>query len=119
MERSRISQLMAVAASTANSTARLLSTGSAPGSPRQTGQMLVFGGAPNFAEQLQKAFVRVSSCTWTSSPITGSYLVRISGETLADAAITLLILAAAAHWSLDSHYSGRLSVFFTRKVCDR
>src|SRR5271154_6404693 len=101
MERSRISQLMAVAANTANSTARLFSTGSAPGSPRQTGQIFVFGGAPNFAEQPQKAFVRVSSCTWTSSPITGSYLVRNSGETLADAAITPLILAAAAQLSLD------------------
>src|SRR5271154_1667107 len=94
MERSRISQLMAVAASTANSTARLLSTGSAPGSPRHIGQTFVLGAAPNFAEQPQKALVRVSNCTWTPSPITGSYLVRISGETLADAAITLLILAA-------------------------
>src|SRR5271167_2652321 len=96
MERSRTSQLMAVAASTANSTARLFSTGSAPGRPRQTGQMLVFGGAPNFAEQPQKAFVRVSSCTWTSSPITGSYLVRISGEMLALAAITNTNLSSAA-----------------------
>src|SRR5271165_31444 len=118
MERSRTSQWIAVAASTANSTACLLSTGSAPGSPRQTGQMFVFGGAPNFAEQPQNAFVLVSSCTWTSSPITGSYLVIISGETLADAAITPSILAATAHLAPDSRYSGRLSVFFTRKVCD-
>src|SRR5450432_2890202 len=102
MERSLSSQWIAVAASTANSTARLLRTGSEPGSPRQMGQILVFGAAPNFDEQPQKALVRVSSCTWTSSPITGSYLVRISGETLADAAITPLILAAAAHAALDS-----------------
>src|SRR5580658_4539244 len=110
---------MAVAASTANSTARLLSTGNAPGRPRQTGQTFVFGAAPNFAEQPQKALVRVSNCTWTSRPITGSYFVRISGETLADAAITLLILAAPAHPALGPSYSGRLSVFFTRKVCDK
>src|SRR5271156_1314887 len=84
---------MAVAARTANSTARLFRTGSAPGRPRQTGQILVLGAAPNFAEQPQKALVRVSSCTWTSSPMTGSYLVRISGEMLAATAITGLILA--------------------------
>src|ERR1700743_1068517 len=32
--------------------------------------------------QPQKALVLVKSCTWTSSPITGSYLARISGERL-------------------------------------
>src|SRR5271156_5021344 len=85
---------MAVAARTANSTARLFRTGSAPGRPRQTGQMLVLGAAPNFDEQPQKALVRVSNCTWTSRPMTGSYLVRISGEMLAETAITGLILAA-------------------------
>src|SRR5271163_406379 len=85
---------MAVAARTANSTARLFRTGRAPGRPRQTGQMLVLGAAPNFDEQPQKALVRVSSCTWTSRPMTGSYLVRISGEMLAATAITGLILAA-------------------------
>src|SRR5271168_1489870 len=93
MERSRTSHLMAVAASTANSTARLFSTGSAPGRPRQTGQILVLGAAPNFAEKPQKALVRVSSCTWTSRPMMGSYLVRISGEMFVATAITGLILA--------------------------
>ena len=40
-------QCSASAALMASSTAWRLSTGSAPGSPRQTGQTLVFGGAPN------------------------------------------------------------------------
>ena len=40
---SRTSQFSAIAASTANSTARLFSTGSAPGSPRHVGQICVFG----------------------------------------------------------------------------
>ena len=38
-----------------------LSTGSAPGMPRQTGQTLVLGSAPNAALQPQKIFVAVSS----------------------------------------------------------
>ena len=51
----------AIAASVANSTAFLLSTGSAPGIPRQTGQTFVFGRAPNRVEQEQKIFVTVKS----------------------------------------------------------
>src|ERR1035437_7495737 len=69
-----ILQLSAVAASTANSTARWFNTGNGPGRPRHTGQTLVFGGSPNWVEQPQKILVRVSSWTWTSSPMTGSYL---------------------------------------------
>lgn len=67
-------QFRAMAASVANSTAFLLRTGSAPGIPRQTGQTLVFGGAPKRVEQEQKILVAVSRWTWTSSPITGSNL---------------------------------------------
>ena len=55
----------------ANSTARRLSTGSAPGRPRQTGQTLVFGGAPNAVLHPQKIFVSVSSWAWISRPMTG------------------------------------------------
>jgi len=40
--------------------------------PRQTGQIFVLGEAPNRVEQEQKIFVTVRSCTWTSSPMTGS-----------------------------------------------
>ena len=47
-------------------------TGSDPGSPRHTGQTLVLGSEPKRFEQPQKILVVVSSCTWTSSPITGS-----------------------------------------------
>ncbi len=71
-------QLRAIAASVANSTACLLSTGSAPGKPRHTGQTLVLGESPKRVEQPQKILVLVRSCTWTSSPMTGSYLERVA-----------------------------------------
>ena len=51
----------AIAASVANSTTFLLSTGNAPGIPRHTGQTLVFGGAPKRVEQEQKILVAVRS----------------------------------------------------------
>ncbi len=38
----------------------------------QTGQMCVFGSAPNAALQPQKIFDAVRSCAWISSPITAS-----------------------------------------------
>jgi hypothetical protein len=44
------------------STTFLLSTGSTPGIPRQTGQVWVLGDAPKVVEQLQKIFVFVFSC---------------------------------------------------------
>src|SRR5436309_15634219 len=91
MEVSLILQFKAIAASTANSTAFLLSTGSAPGSPRQTGQTLVFGGAPNWVEQEQKILLAVSSWTWTSNPITGSYFSRTAGESWVSVAIEQII----------------------------
>ena len=65
-------QLSASAALTASSTASRFNTGSAPGSPMQTGQTLVLGGAPKLVGQPQKILVAVASCTCTSSPITGS-----------------------------------------------
>ena len=74
-------QLSASEAEVANSTARALSTGNAPGNPRQTGQTLVLGSDPNLLVQPQKALVAVSSCTWTSRPMTGSYFASTSGET--------------------------------------
>src|SRR5271155_1354289 len=79
MECSRTWQLRASEASVANSTERWLRTGKAPGRPRQVGQMLVFGSAPKRLAQPQKALVSVRSWTWTSSPMTGSYLARMSG----------------------------------------
>src|ERR1700760_739335 len=94
MERSCTSQLIASDASVANSTARSFRTGSAPGRPRHTGQIFVLGGAPNLFEQPQKALVLVSNCTWTSSPMTGSYFARTSGDTLAVIAIDSFILSA-------------------------
>ena len=58
---------------TANRTARSFSTGSTPGSPRQTGQTCVLGRAPNFVLQPQKIFDSVLSWAWTSNPTTVSY----------------------------------------------
>src|ERR1017187_9749654 len=80
-------QLIAMAASVANSTAFRLSTGNAPGRPRQTGQTFVLGGFPNFVEQEQKILVAVTSWTWTSSPMTGSYFARAAVERSAIVAI--------------------------------
>src|SRR6266849_5631010 len=67
----------------ASSSAARLSTGSAPGSPRHTGQTLVFGGAPKLVGQPQKIFVLVPSWTCTSSPITASYLAISPGVAMA------------------------------------
>src|SRR3954471_9190166 len=50
----------------------LLATGSVPGSPRQTGQVRVLGSSPKLSSQPQNIFVRVSSWTWISRPMTGS-----------------------------------------------
>ena len=50
-------QPSASAARIASSTACSLSTGSAPGSARHTGQVFAFGGAPKSVEQPQKIFV--------------------------------------------------------------
>ena len=61
------------------SSALLFSTGSAPGRPRQTGQVFEFGGSPKRVEQPQNALVSVSSCACTSSPMTGSYFAITSG----------------------------------------
>ena len=69
-------QFSAIAASVANSTAFRLSTGKAPGMPRQTGQTFVLGGAPKRVEQEQKIFDAVRSWTCTSRPMTGSKVVE-------------------------------------------
>src|SRR5262245_27455346 len=52
--------------------ASALVTGSAPGRPRQTGQVCVLGGAPNSSGQPQNIFVLVWSWTWISRPMTVS-----------------------------------------------
>ena len=55
----------------ADSTAVALTTGSEPGSPRQTGHTCVFGSAPNPVAQPQNILDAVLSSMWTSRPITG------------------------------------------------
>ena len=55
------------------STARRLIVGSAPGRPRQTGHVWVFGGAPRRSvEQEQNILLAVPSWPWTSMPMTTS-----------------------------------------------
>jgi hypothetical protein len=49
-------QFRASPALTAYSNTFSLRTGNTPGIPKQTGQTLVFGGAPNWVEQLQNIF---------------------------------------------------------------
>ena len=65
-------QCVARAALSASVTAWRFRTGSAPGSPRQTGQTLVLGSSPNRLRQPQNSFVAVRSWQWTSRPMTGS-----------------------------------------------
>ena len=62
----------------ADSSAAALTTGSAPGRPRQTGQTWEFGSAPKSVGQPQNIFVAVESSTCTSSPMTGSKRSRTS-----------------------------------------
>src|SRR5437762_13488045 len=80
-------QFSAIAARTANSTALAFKTGSAPGNPRHTGHTFVFGGSPKRVEHEQKILLAVSSWTWTSSPITGSYFALAETELSTDVAI--------------------------------
>src|SRR5688572_26013840 len=62
----------------ADSTAVPLTTGIEPGSPRQVGQVCVFGSPPKVAGQPQNILVAVFSSTCTSSPIAGSYAASAS-----------------------------------------
>src|SRR5208282_6552464 len=88
METSLMRHCNAIAARAPNSTAFRFNTGRAPGSPRHTGHTLVFGGSPKRVEQEQKIFDAVNSCTWTSSPMTGSYFASRFSETAEVVAIT-------------------------------
>ena len=71
-ETSETRQCSSSPALAAYSTAFSLSTGSAPGMPRQTGQQCVFGSAPKVTAQEQNAFVSVLSAMCVSRPITVS-----------------------------------------------
>src|SRR3954466_5481085 len=56
----------------AKCTASAFTGGRVPGWPRHTGQVWVLGSSPKLSSQPQNIFVRVSSCTWISRPMTGS-----------------------------------------------
>src|SRR4051794_16189418 len=72
-----IVQLSATAVRRTCSTAARFGTGRLPGSPRQTGQHCVFGGAPNSVLHPQNILLTVSSSACTSMPITASYRVAV------------------------------------------
>src|SRR5260370_23416600 len=92
------------------STARLLSPGRVPGKPRRTGQTLVFGGSPKRVEQPQKIFVLVRSWTWTSRPMTGSYLARTSGASDVSTGVDFAI--RSNNYSIGGGCRSLFSVFF-------
>ena len=58
-----------------------------PGSPRQTGQVWVFGGSPKDSSQPQNIFVAVASWTWISRPITGLEASALRRQTRAAAPV--------------------------------
>src|SRR5262245_18831423 len=57
------------AARAPSSSALRLSTGNAPGNPRQVGHVFAFGSSPKRVAQPQKIFDSVLSCAWISSPM--------------------------------------------------
>src|SRR4051812_368734 len=64
----------------ADSIALALTTGIAPGRPRQVGQTWVLGSPPKTAGQPQNILVLVLSSTWTSRPSAGSYDASTSSK---------------------------------------
>src|SRR6478609_9859221 len=64
----------------ADSIALALTTGIAPGRPRQVGQTWVLGTPPKTAGQPQNILVLVLSSTWTSRPSAGSYDASTSSK---------------------------------------
>src|SRR5215813_14269739 len=91
---------------------RLLRTGRVPGRPRQTGQVLALGASPKRVEQAQKILVLVSSWTWTSRPMTGSYLASTSG--LREAASADLVILKRQKYSIGGNESRAPPPWFSR-----
>src|SRR5438477_7896407 len=60
-------------------------TGRVPGCPRQIGQTLVFGSAPNSFRQAQNILVAVESSTWHSRPMTVSRSAVVRGSAMISA----------------------------------
>src|SRR6478735_12852510 len=75
-----MSQLSASPMRIADSTALALTTGIAPGRPRQVGQTWELGSPPKTAGQPQNILVLVLSSTWTSRPSAGSYDASTSSK---------------------------------------
>src|SRR6476661_53705 len=68
-----------------------LTTGSAPGRPRQTGQVCELGSAPSSVEHPQNILVLVPSSTWTSRPMTGSYVARASSYDTSSSVVVVTV----------------------------
>src|SRR6059036_2356828 len=72
-----MAQLSSKPVSAVSRSASSFATGSTPGKPRQTGQTLVLGGAPNWFAHPHHILDLVLSWTCVSSPITASYSIDI------------------------------------------
>src|SRR6185369_11238423 len=99
MLRGVIEQLVDRPALMANSTTFLFNTGSAPGMPRQTGQVWELGSEPNAVEQPQKILESVLSCTWTSRPMTGWNFMEISPDNYSGAFLRCQSVACSKAWA--------------------
>src|SRR3712207_5332785 len=85
-----MSQLSASPIRMADSTARRLTAGMAPGRPRQVGQTWVLGSAPNSVGQPQNILDAVLSSTCTSRPRAGSYAASASSYGIRAAVVVLV-----------------------------
>src|SRR5687768_2017956 len=92
MECSEIVQLSASAVRTTCSTALRFITGSEPGSPRQTGQVRVFGSPPNSFRQPQNILLSVRSSAWHSIPTFVSYFAIVRLLFFVYGSVLLLLL---------------------------
>src|SRR5689334_8289100 len=75
----------------ADSTPVALTTGSEPGMPRQVGQVCELGAAPSSVEHPQNILVLVPSSTWTSRPMTGSYVARASSYDTSSSVVVVTV----------------------------
>jgi len=103
-----ISACMAAASSTAFSTTFSFKTGSTPGSPVHTGQILLLGvSSQESALQEQKILVWVFNWIWVSRPITASYSNFLSSYKLESTStkITLIGTAGKCLFNLSISYT--------------
>src|SRR6185437_8756877 len=104
------------AARDARRTASLLSTGSAPGRPKQIWLTRVFGAASRASlPTAANSFVLVLSCTWNSMPIVGVYLSRTSLAVIAALLSPSVPAGSRAAHSAHHVYTG--AAFLRARAC--